>query len=75
MGDFHDRPVSEPVRKAKTKTVAVIATSKPPIPGFRVAGRAIKHGEEVRVPADFAKDLVRRGKARIVEGSEETVLM
>lgn len=73
--DFHDRPQAEPVRKVKTLTVAVTATTKPPAPGFRYKGRAIEFGEEVRLPVADAQDLVRRCKARIVPDSEETELL
>jgi hypothetical protein len=73
--DFHDRPIAEPVRKVRTQTVLVVATTKFPTPGFRVDGRAIELGEEVRLPVDFAADLVRRGKSKIVEGSEKTEML
>jgi hypothetical protein len=73
--DIFDLPQAEPVRKVKTKTVVVVATTKPPTPGFRVRGQVVGFGEKARVPVDLAQDLEKRGKARIVPNSEETVLM
>jgi hypothetical protein len=61
--------------KFKTKTVAVVATTKSPALCFRVRGRVVELGEEVRLPVDDAKDLERRGKARIVPDSEAVELL
>jgi hypothetical protein len=73
--DIFDLPQAEPVRKVKTKTVVVVATTKPPTPGFRVRGQVVGFGEEARVPVADAADLLRRGKCRIVEGSEKVELL
>jgi hypothetical protein len=61
--------------KHKVTTVAVVATTKPPTPGFRVRGRVVELGEEVRLPIDDAQDLERRGKARIVPDSEAVEML
>jgi hypothetical protein len=74
MNSRFDRPGMERTKYA-TKTVLVEAITKPPTPGFRHLGKAIGFGEQIRVPLDLALDLQRRGKARVIEGTEETVLM
>jgi hypothetical protein len=65
----------EPVRKVRVTTVLVTATTEPPQPGFRVRGRAVGFGEEVRLTIDEAADLEKRNKCRILEGSEKSELL
>lgn len=66
----NERPEPGPVPKVKVRTVAVVATTQAPDLGFRVSGRRVELCEEIRVPADDAADLVKRGKCKIVPGSE-----
>lgn len=72
--NFQDRPYMNRT-KYPVKTVVVAATTKPPTPGFRHGGKVIEFDEQVRISLGDAQDLVHRGKARIVEGTEEMVTM
>jgi hypothetical protein len=75
MVDWRDRTEAEPVRKVKTKTVAVVAVTRPPVPGFRFGGRTVAFDEEIRIPLDLAQDLEKRNKCRILDGSEKSELL
>jgi len=42
---------------------------------YRIAGEVQKAGDRARLPIVDARDLERRNKARIIEGSEKTELL
>jgi hypothetical protein len=61
--------------KYRTRTVEVICIVEDPTrPSYRIGGVAQRHGDRGRLPLDDARELMRRRKARIVEGSEKMEL-
>jgi len=73
MTGWWDRPQPDGPTKSKVLVVEVeclVNTKDPTKPSFRVRGVAQCLGDRSRLPYREAKDLVRRGKARIIPDSE-----
>lgn len=62
--------------KVPVQTVEIVCIVEDPMkPTYRIAGVAQKAGDHARLPLGDANDLERRGKARIVEGTEKRELL
>jgi hypothetical protein len=67
--------ITDPIYRSLEIVEVVCIVSDPTRPTYRINGMVQRAGDRCRLSRVDAENLVNRGKARIVEGSEKTVMM
>jgi hypothetical protein len=64
-----------PPQRFPTRTCEIVCTAAKGRPSYCIGGVPQVAGDKTRIPVGDARDLVSRGKARIVEGTEKVEML